>query len=280
MDIQKLKDDASAFLSNHPMNRVTADDAMRDDLVGLRLYDAPIFAVGDAADPLFETLRQPDVVHPAYMPPREWLAEARSVVTFFLPFSERVKRANAADLRGPVDEWMHARIEGEETMNQMRAFVRDWFIAAGFAAVAPPLDARMAMLAPYAANWSERHTAFVCGLGTFGLSKGLITEKGVAGRFGSVVTVCPLPVTARAYKGVYDYCTKCGACARNCPIHCIDGARGDHEAKAHPPCETFVGAMRALPPNGKSAKRRYGCGKCQVAVPCQDRIPARAFHEA
>lgn len=39
----------------------------------------------------------------------------------------------------------------------------------------------------YTSNWSERHVAFVCGLGTFGLSKGLITEKGIAGRLGSLI---------------------------------------------------------------------------------------------
>ena len=39
----------------------------------------------------------------------------------------------------------------------------------------------------YASNWSERHVAYVCGLGTFGC-QGLITSKGLAGRFGSIIT--------------------------------------------------------------------------------------------
>lgn len=35
--------------------------------------------------------------------------------------------------------------------------------------------------ASFTSVWSERHVAYVCGLGTFGLSRGLITEKGQCG---------------------------------------------------------------------------------------------------
>ena len=61
--------------------------------------------------------------------------------------------------------------------------------------------------------WSERHAAYVCGLRTFGLSKGLITKKGIAGRFTSLITDLPLLADERAYTDVYEYCTRCGACA-------------------------------------------------------------------
>lgn len=273
MSPETLFGQAAAFLLSHPRNRVSASEALRLDLSGLRMYDAPLFAVGSADDPLFESLRSPEVVHPEYLTPRDWLPEARSVISFFAPFSGRVKAANAADLHGPVDEWLHARIEGEEMMNALRAHVRDLCTAAGFAAVAPPLDPRFRWVAKYASNWSERHTAFICGLGTFGLSKGLITAKGVAGRFGSVVTTMPLPVTQRAYHDLYAYCSKCGACARNCPARCIDPARGTHQAKEHPPCEAFVSATQNRPGAKPGDKVRYGCGKCQVAVPCQNGIP-------
>ena len=75
----------------------------------------------------------------------------------------------------------------------------------------------------FTSSWSERHVAFVCGLGTFGLSKGLITEKGICGRFGSVVTTAELPRTERPYTGIYEYCIQCRACARNCPVGAISG---------------------------------------------------------
>jgi len=275
MELKALQARTMAFLLGHPSNRVTDEDAMRQDLVGMQMYDAPLFAVGDAADPLFEALRGETVTHPEYALPGDWVTGARSVVSFFLPFTERVKASNAADMRRVSDEWLHARIEGQAMLKLVHDFVMDALRAEGFAAVAPMLDARFRMLAPYCSNWSERHTAFVCGLGTFGLSKGLITEKGVAGRFGSVVTDCPITPTLRAYSGVYDYCTRCGQCAANCPVRCIDPARGEDGAKAHPPCSKYLQAMERLPVRGKSQKKRYGCGKCQVATPCQDGIPTR-----
>ena len=45
-----------------------------------------------------------------------------------------------------------------------------------------------------ASTWSERHVAYVSGLGTFGLSGGLITAKGQAVRLGSVDSPGPYPV--------------------------------------------------------------------------------------
>lgn len=124
----------------------------------------------------------------------------------------------------------------------------------------------------YTSNWSERHVAYVCGLGTFGLSKGLITKKGVAGRFTSIVTSLRLTPDVRPYTGLYEYCSLCGACARNCPARAISLESG----KDHVPCSRFVNTTidRYNPP-GTPARRnkRYGCGKCQVRVPCEARIP-------
>ena len=55
-------------------------------------------------------------------------------------------------------------------------------------------------------NWSERHVAFGAELGTFGLHKGLISEKGCAGRYGSVANTYPLTPTLRKYSHPYEYC--------------------------------------------------------------------------
>lgn len=272
--LERLAGDATAFLLAHEGNTVRPEDAMREDLVGMRIYDAPVFAVGAAEDPLFAALRGDGAVHPDYWLPGDWVPGAQRVVAFFAPYTERVKRANAWDMRHPADEWLHARLEGERMMALLRRYVRDWLVGEGYAAVAPLADERYGMLAEFAPNWSERHTGFVCGLGTFGLSKGLITAKGVAGRIGSVVTDCALPVSARPYgEDVYGYCTRCGQCAENCPVQCIDAARGMHEAKLHPPCSRYLDVIRDRTPRGQTRQKRYGCGKCQVAVPCQNGIP-------
>lgn len=273
MDWEAIKAAAAAFLLASNDNAVRAEDAMREDLIGMRIFDAPLFAVGGAGDPLFEALRDPQAVHPKYRLPSEWVAGARSVVSFFAPYTECVRQANAADFRHPADEWLHARYEGEMMMQKLRLHLRGALRRNGYQAVAPVHDEAYAMAGRYAPNWSERHTGWICGLGTFGLSKGLITAKGVAGRLGSIVTDCALPITPRAYEDRYAHCIRCGACAKHCPARAIDPARGMDNAKAHPPCDAFLEHVRGFPPRGASGRERYGCGKCQVAVPCEQSVP-------
>ena len=273
MTIDKLMEEAKKFLDG-PMNFVAAEDALRPELAGMRIYEEPLFGVAAADDPLFEELRRPEVVHPDEMLPCGWVPGAKSVVSFFLPFTEQVVTSNA-DGPQPSDEWLHARIEGQLAMNALGERLKKFLEEAGFAAAFPTTDARFKMLAPYASNWSERHVAYVCGLGTFGLSKGLITERGMAGRFGSIVTDAELTPTPRKYSDPFEYCTKCGACQFRCPVKAIDKSRGPALAKDQKLCDGCVTASKR-PPHGPHARVRYGCGKCQVRVPCSRRIPNAA----
>jgi len=268
--IRRLSLAAETFLTGESCNYVHEDDAMREDLVGMRIYDSPIFAVGDAKDVLFQAFARPEIIHPEYMLPTDWLSNAKSVLSFFVPFTERVKGANAAPGQ-PADEWLHGRCEGQEALSALCECLCGLLKKDGYSAIAPMSDPRIRMLGQYASNWSERHTGYVCGLGTFGVSKNLITEKGAAGRIGSIVTSCELPATERKYDDPYAYCSRCGACERRCPARCIDMSRGDHLAKGHVPCGAFLDHIQSMPPRGKSMKVRYGCGKCQTGVPCQDR---------
>lgn len=180
----------------------------------------------------------------------------------------------------PSNEWLHARIEGQKFLNSYSRFLQTALIQAGYEAIVPSLDKRFwAKISPpidkihnyeeinnaplFTSNWSERHVAFLCGLGTFGLSKGLITSKGMAGRFGSVITSLELSPDERHYSEPFEYCMKCGKCARNCPADAISIERG----KDHDMCSAFLDdVMEKYHP-------RYGCGKCQVKVPCEHGIP-------
>lgn len=211
------------------------------------------------------------------MTPCEWLPGAKSVVSIFFPFSEAVKKSNAGNLQEPSPEWLHGRIEGHAFLVSMMLDLCTWLKKQGIGACFPSMDPRFASIGngksklpdpripagAFGSNWSERHAAFVCGLGTFGLSKGLITQKGIAGRFGSVVVDCSLKPDVRPYTEIYEYCTRCGACISRCPV----GAISLQEGKKHLPCSDYLeDTMRRYSP-------RYGCGKCQTAVPCQSEIP-------
>lgn len=266
--------DAEVFLLNDEQNCIGEDIALSPEVVGLRIFDAPIFAVGDADDPMFAALRASNVVHDDYMLPRDWLPEGTRVLSFFAPFTQQVREANRARCEKlPAHAWLHGRWEGEQLLVRLRHYLRDLLVQAGHSAVIPMHDPRFTMLDKYAPNWSERHTAHICGLGTFGMSRGIITEKGMAGRLGSLVTDCPLPVTARKYSGRYDYCIQCGMCAQRCPVRCIDPVRPMDSAKVNPPCDKYLSHVRSVQPLGEVSSKRYGCGKCQTGVPCEDKIP-------
>ena len=258
---------AEAFTAGSPWNRVSAEEAIAPELAGVQIFDLPLLVCSDAADRLYEGLRRPGVVGPQLILPEEWLPGARSVVSLFFPFTEAIRRSNVSGAL-PSPLWLHGRIEGQRFLSRLAEHLQACLKEQGHRAVVPVLSDRFAINdpaagQPYGSNWSERHAAYISGLGTFGLSKGLITEKGMAGRFISLITDLPLPATPRPYTGLYDYCIRCGACARQCPVDAISLEGG----KAHPPCSAYQKDMR------RRYQPRYGCGKCQVGVPCEAKNP-------
>ena len=87
----------------------------------------------------------------------------------------------------------------------------------------------------FTSNWSERHVAYACGLGAFGLSDGLITPKGKAIRLGSVVTNLPLRASKKGFIHIItptvfitSYGT-CKVCAKRCPAGAITAKGHDKD---------------------------------------------------
>ncbi len=274
MEKEILESRAAQFVCENARNYVSPSEALSPELAGMRIYDAPLIGYARANDPLFTGLQKPEAVGPQFMLPGQWLEGAESVVSFFLPFSNEVKRSNTGG-NHTSKQWLHGRIEGQSMVMELCEFLAGELSAEGFRCVVPCADARFkSVTAPdpavwdgavFTSNWSERHVAYVCGLGTFGLSKGLITAKGVAGRFGSIVTTLALAPSVRPYSGLYDYCIRCGACAARCPAQAITLEHG----KDHLKCAMHLNTTR-IP-----GAPYYGCGKCQCGVPCESGIPGR-----
>ena len=259
----------SAFLRACPLNTISADSALRPDLAGLVIYEDVLVSFGSADDELFAVYKSSDIIGDHHMTPREWLPTGNTVISYFLSYTDAVKRANAQDFSWPADEWLCGRYEGQQVVAALATFLQELLIEQGFQSVAPSLDPRFKAggdAGRFTSNWSERHAAYVSGLGTFALTKGIITEKGACGRLGSVITALELPVTARPYSELYEYCIGCGVCISNCPVQAISFAEG----KLHQPCSDFSDKVL------EKHRPRYGCGKCQVGVPCESGIPRRA----
>ena len=274
MDKEYFEKSLKEFIVNSPQNYIQGEIALRPELGGMKIYDEPLFGYAASDDPYFAGLKKPGIIGGHFMAPAEWLAAAKTVVSLFLPFTSVVRSSNSQNMAWPSDEWLHARIEGQVLQDKICLYAIELLEKETFSALAPMLDSRFKSGNPlepdktkqeaYSSNWSERHAAYAAGLGTFGLSKGLITRKGVAGRFISVITAAHFEPVKRSYTGIYDYCISCGACVRNCPVLAISKEKG----KMHPPCSKFLDSTR------EKHSPRYGCGKCQVKVPCMDKAPA------
>lgn len=250
---EELEQGIRRFTAESPLNYV-------GDLAGMPIYDEPLVGIASAEDNLFVRLKEPDAVGQQHMLPTEWLIGAKTVISYFLPFSQAVRQANRVPGLA-AREWLYGRIEGEQFNNALRLHLVSMLEAVGFSALAPALDARLSVI-NRRSNWSERHVAFVAGLGTFSRSRSLITERGSAGRIGSVITALPLAPDARSYQAIDEYCSKCGACILRCPPLAITEAGKDNAI-----CSDYLDRVLAR------FRPRYGCGKCQTAVPCEHQKP-------
>ncbi|MEW6375019.1 MAG: epoxyqueuosine reductase [Thermodesulfobacteriota bacterium] len=243
-------------------------------------------------DPLFFEYKT--IIGPFHLTPREIISAALkergrgllfteveqiSVISWVLPASEDTRKSNRQETQFPSKLWAYTRDFGEACNNNLRRHVVTFLENLGFVAVAPFLssafqwvrDEKMGL----ASTWSERHVAYACGLGTFGLNDGLISPKGMAIRIGSVATLLKLTPSEKKYRHYRENCLrfrneKCGRCIPRCPAGAITEKGHDKNR-----CQEYIDSQ-AL----KAKRLEYGlknpppsCGLCQTGVPCESEIP-------
>lgn len=267
MNINTITEKMNEFVASSAGNIINAEKALTPEQEDLVIYDMPLIGIASADDPLFSEMKKPDVIGPHFMLPEEWLSGAKSVISVFMPYSDAIKKANAAAPGKEVSlEWLHGRIEGHEFLMKVIRYIESMLLNNGYKTMIPASDPRFEKDEfEGTSNWSERHIAYICGLGTFGLSKGLITKSGTAGRVISIITDAKLTATEREYTEVYEYCNFCGACVTRCPAGAISLEKGKEKLT----CEAFVHKEHEI------YSGYYGCGKCQTGVPCQSKIPCK-----
>ena len=232
------------------------------------IWDQPLIGVASADDPLFERFQDPEVVGSGHRLPQEWLPGARSIVSVFLPFTAHISEHYTKDQRYSALEFSSGKWNGSKFLNVVRRSLIRFAESHGGQAVAPNIDPRYDSdgWRPF---WSERHTAFAAGLGTFGLHQNFISEKGALGRLCSVITSLKLTPTPRPYTEVYQYCLyaldgSCDACIRRCPTGAIT-----ETGKIPGRCETHGNKEHF------SAWNYGSCGHCSTLIPCARQIPPR-----
>ncbi|MFH1156926.1 MAG: epoxyqueuosine reductase [Pseudomonadota bacterium] len=272
------------FIADSPkntMDKETREPSWEEALVG--------FASG--ADPMWQQYKEyvgafhwtPWEVYSQHCPDHTALPGDLTVISWVLPQKESVRKANRLSRKYPAEDWARIRVHGEAFNAALRLHVVDLLSSAGHPAVAPMLVPNWAIVKSqrfsYASSWSERHAAHAAGLGTFGLCDGLITAKGKAMRAGSVVAKISLEPTPRPYADHRAYCLffaegTCGKCIDRCPARAISEKGHDKEK-----CRQHLVLSREYVKK-EYAFEGYGCGLCQVGVPCESGIPVRAAREA
>ena len=224
------------------------------------IWQEPLFAYASAYDPMFLDLRE--TVSPTHSMPSDFMEHPRTVITYFLPFNEYVAESNSYGEYSSV-EWGKAYVETNRLIELINADIQAFMKEKGFkSTLIPPtnnFDPEKLI-----SDWSQRHVAFIAGLGKFGLHRMLITEKGCCGRIGSIVTNMYLEPTTRP-SGEYCLNKHNGTCTM-CVKKCVNEALFENEAsfdrnRCHDMCLK----------NGEKLKEvgtADVCGKCLSVVPC------------
>jgi epoxyqueuosine reductase len=250
-------------------------------------FAKPLVGFASGEDELFYFLKTdigpefywtPEEAFSSAFPDEKAGADELSVIAWVLPQTAHTRVAHGKAIKVPSVEWSKARHYGEKVNENLRRYVVDLFQADGYQACAPVLLPRWSRALSdqygFASSWSERHAAHVCGLGTFGVSDGLITAAGKAIRVGSVIVRKRFTPTPRSYKNHNEWCLfhstgKCLACMRRCPAGAISKT-GHDKAK----CREYIRNVTAVHVEKEQLGFRVNsCGLCQTKVPCESRNP-------
>lgn len=272
---------------------ISEDESNRRKQIDNGVYwEEPLVGFGSGIDPLFSDYKR--IIGPFHLTPIEIISrllkekgkqlllseiENISVISWVLPASEDIKISNRNEDRFPSKLWVYAREFGEACNNALKLHLIKFLENLGYPSVAPTLSPSFQHIydenVGWASPWSERHVAYVCGLGTFGLCDGFITTKGKAIRIGSVVTLLKLTPSGKRYHHHKENCLffqneKCGRCISRCPAGAISEYGHDKNK-----CREYIRSE-----NLEAKRLEYGlnnpppaCGLCQTGVPCESKIP-------
>ena len=269
-------------VAHHPEN------IMEYPFYGEPIYEEPGIGFVRGDDPILEQYKE--IIGPHHFTPGEimrWQAEQNgveppapedlSVVSFYLPFTSKTIKDNAAAADWTSERWAQTRLLGEIfSQTLVREIVTD-LMGRGILAVSPDVtpqfNKKRYPKVGWASPWSHRHMAYAAGLGTFGMHDFMITEKGAAVRFASFVVNLKLTPNRQRLEDIHAYCRHyqglpCLKCLKRCPVDAIT-AEHAHDKDS---CAKRVGESLKYC-NKHYHIFIYGCGLCATGVPCEHEIP-------
>jgi len=226
-------------------------------------YRTPLVGFAVADDPAWNVIR--DRVTAEHLLPTDILPGAQSVVAFFVPFSYRVVTENKRHFY-VSPEWAQAYVETNALIEDTCRGMEGMLAKRGIKAAHQPPTHNFnpeTLRSP----WCHKSVGYVCGLGEWGLHRMLITERGCAGRFGSLVVdaaIRPTPRPDTIWCSFYRDGT-CMECVKRCPARALTMSGLDKEL-----CYRVCKEVDFL------YRNQFGeadvCGKCATG-PCAFRPP-------
>lgn len=275
------------YVRTSPLNHLTAFD-------NTPIIDEPIVGFADGDDPVFQDLKTavgefhltPREVMERHVAEKRWQFGGRSiekigVISWALPLSYEVRFHERSSPYGGSPRYNHARWLGVKFYESLAQYITSLLEILGCHAVAPTqsrlFEIKQMPGGWMAANWSERHIAYACGLGTFGLNGLMITSRGCAVYLDSVVCGLALTPTPRAASPTAN-CPffqdgSCGACIERCPGKAISENGRSNIACLHNLRDVQADKLRSLGLDKDLVGPAPACGRCSTGLPCEDRIP-------
>lgn len=273
-----IEEEIKAFVSTSDLNLMPPEKSQV-------IFDEPLVRYASGDDPLFQEYKK--VVASTHLTPVEALSKACnkepqeiagpiSVISWILPITGKTRRSMHNETLFPSRLWSYTRWYGEIFNDALKQHIVDLLTQMGYLAAAPsiqPYFKREVSEKGIYSNWSERHAAFAAGHGTFSLSDGFITGKGIAHRCGSVVANILLPPSPRTAESPYSNCLfyidgSCKTCVTRCPGGAIT-EKGHDKQKCFEYSHSKLGHLK-----DEYNVKIAGCGLCQTKVPCESKNPA------
>ena len=284
-----LSDAIKKYVRTSPLNHLTAFD-------NEPIVDEPIVAFADGDDEIFRDFKS--VIGEFHLTPREIMEkyvagknwrfgstqniDSIGIVSWALPLTKNTRLMERKTPLGGSPRYNHSRWIGIKFYESVEQYVASLLEILHCNAVAPTqskfFEIKKMPEDWMAANWSERHVAYACGLGTFGLNGLMITSRGSAVYLSSVVcdkalTPTPRNPNPRANCPFYQD-GSCGQCIEHCPgsaineqgrsnVACLKNLRDEQTVK-----------VKSLGLDKDLIGPAPSCGQCSIGVPCEDRIPS------
>lgn len=250
------------------------------------MFDSPLVGIAAGNDTYYDFLKEH--IGEFHWSPAEAFAIKHGsspdssklrVISIIFPQTEATNDMQSKQLAFPCDNWYVSRGEWEHLMAEFCSKLEAELDMIGIRSASidflQGLGARYSENVGTASNWSHRHAAFSAGMGTFGLSDGFISERGMSVRLTTIVVEADLDITPRGDIGPYDWCLYyksgiCGACIRRCPVRAITEKGHDKTA-----CSNYKDTKCAAnwPEYIDHSNYKTPCGLCQTKIPCAYKRP-------